>query len=198
MENINKSILKISHSFDSPKNRLYNAWINAEDLKKWWKPSNLELIDVQNDVREGGNILYVFKNSDQEEIRVTGNYEQVIPSEKLVFTWIWELPSPEIQDGNFKLSIEFIETEKGCILHVQQENFSSEEAIIPHKEGWEKSFKDLSSYLSGSQPVEGIISNTQAGNHQSETNNGAPGVNNNQEKTGYNEIAEQEKVGGYS
>ena len=198
MGNNDFTTLKVSRRFDAPKERLYEAWIKPEDLLIWWQPVDLKLIKVENDVREGGAVMYLFKNKEGEETRVNGIYEKVVPSEKLIFTWNWILPSESMNDGNFKLSIDFKDFENGGMVEVEQENFSSEDAIVPHKEGWENAFNDLAKFLSGSQPRTVKDENPTAGNSESKSDFGAPGINNNVEKTGYNEIAEQEKVGGYS
>ena len=41
------------------------------------------------DVRRGGRYTIVFRTEDGEEHHVSGVYREVVPNEKLVFTWAW-------------------------------------------------------------------------------------------------------------
>ena len=41
------------------------------------------------DVRVGGRFAIVFHTEDGEEHHVSGVYREVVPNEKLVFTWAW-------------------------------------------------------------------------------------------------------------
>ncbi len=49
-------------------NEVYDAWINPEKLKQWWKPAGNKLVNVENEVREGGNINYEFAGDNDEKL----------------------------------------------------------------------------------------------------------------------------------
>ena len=138
----------ISKEFNVPVERLYKAWTAEEELRQWWHPMENTLKQMTNELRNGGKVSYQFANSDgQEAFTITGVYKEVEEAKKLVYTWNWQLPTAVIQDSDFLLTITFESAGNGSKLHVKQENFTSEEAVHPHQEGWEKALNDLADYL---------------------------------------------------
>ncbi|MBS7564025.1 SRPBCC domain-containing protein [Mucilaginibacter sp. Bleaf8] len=148
MEN-NALKLGAEKDFAVPVERLYQAWISEDDLKQWWKPSENHLVSVENDVREGGQVRYVFAGkNDETDLVITGEYKEVKENEKLVYTWNWDVQSNSIPRSDHELTIEFIADGDNSKLRVSQENKAEDESVKPHEHGWEKSLNDLQAYLS--------------------------------------------------
>ena len=140
--------VSISKDFPVTAERLYQAWTSPEELKSWWHPMGNELTGVTNELQEGGTVRYEFKTAESDEsIKIEGKYETVKPAEHLVYSWIWQLPHQPVGNGDYKLNIRFEAAGDSSRLHVAQENFGSEEAVQPHKEGWEKALEELEAYL---------------------------------------------------
>jgi uncharacterized protein YndB with AHSA1/START domain len=167
--------VEVQKDFQVPVEQLYKAWNEPEQLKQWWRPMGNQLDDVTNDLKQGGTVRYVF---NKETIVISGQYEEVKPNEKLVYSWDWHLKEDMLRNANYKLTVTFNSTGNGSSIHILQENFENEESMQPHREGWEKGLTDLQSFLggnantSGKQPV-----STDA-------------------TAGYGESPEQQKVGG--
>lgn len=135
--------------FTVPVERLYQAWITAEDLKQWWKPADNTLTDVEQEVKENGQIKYQFEGKNNEtQLVITGEYKEVKENEKLVYTWNWDVKEEALKKSDHLLTIEFIAEGDKSKIKVTQENFQEDESITPHQEGWEKSLNDLQQYLS--------------------------------------------------
>ena len=149
MEN-NEVHLEVEKSFTAGVDELYDAWISPEKLKQWWKPAGNQLKEVQNDVKQGGHILYAFQTKDgEDDLKITGDYKEVEPGKKLVYSWNWELPHTQaVPNNEFQLTIEFSGEQEGSKIKVTQENFKDQEAIHPHREGWYKALNDLHDFLS--------------------------------------------------
>ena len=47
------------------------------------------MLRAEADARVGGRYRIVMRTSDGEEHDVSGVYREVVPNEKLVFTWAW-------------------------------------------------------------------------------------------------------------
>ena len=140
--------VSLSKEFPVTAERLYQAWTSPEELKNWWHPMGNELTSVTNELEEGGMVRYEFKTGESDDnIKIEGKYETVRPAEQLVYSWIWQLPHQPVGNGDYKLNIRFEPAGDGSRLHVAQENFGSEEAVQPHKEGWEKALEELEAYL---------------------------------------------------
>ncbi|MCE7063926.1 SRPBCC domain-containing protein [Dyadobacter sp. CY326] len=174
--------IEISHDFSADVQSLYKAWTEEEQLKQWWRPTGNTLVNVVNELQEGGAVEYHFKEAG---LRVTGNYKEVSPNEKLVYSWNWELEDPATEKTEYVLTIRFEAKENGSTLHVLQEGFSNQEEIIPHQDGWEKGLQSLNDHLENGSST----SDTSAQNTSDSSGMG-------DRSGGYNEAPEQVKVGG--
>lgn len=135
--------VQLERNFPVVKERLFEAWTDPEELKKWWHPLGRKLKEVRNDVRPGGEVVYQFEDG----LKVSGEYQEAVPGEKLVYTWNWELPDEPVENGKYLLHISFEGTGDQSRLKVTQENFTNEQAIQPHREGWEHALDNLEDYL---------------------------------------------------
>jgi len=134
--------------FPVPVEKLYQAWTTPDDLKQWWKPSENKLKTVELDVREGGKFKYEFEAREGETaVIITGDYKEVKPNEKLVYSWNWDVPSDHIKKSDHQLTIAFQSSGEGSKISITQENYENDESITPHEEGWEKALNDLREYL---------------------------------------------------
>jgi uncharacterized protein YndB with AHSA1/START domain len=177
---INKALkVEASKSFPVTASQLYNAWTNPEELKQWWKPMGNALKEVVNDIKTGGAVRYIFADN---ALVISGEYLEVKENEKLVYTWNWELPNDAVRNAAYKLTVNFAGKDNGSEISISQENFQDEEAMLPHRQGWEKGLDELEHFLSGdssSQP-----------NQQTESTTAGSDTG------GYREDAAQVKVGG--
>ncbi len=140
---------EVEKEFEVPVKELYKAWIDPKSLKQWWKPMGNLLTKVENDVTPGGSVLYEAGVEGEEPILlIKGKYEKVIDDELLVYSWNFNLPKNAVEDSLYKLEVKFSETSNGSRIHVNQKNLMDEEALVVHREGWEKGLQDLKSYLS--------------------------------------------------
>lgn len=148
MEN-NSTNLKVEKSFPVSADKLASAWVSPEDLKQWWKPAGNKLKEVDINLAPGGKFLYVFETKDgQEDLKISGEYKEVDPARKLVYSWNWELPHTEaVTNNEFQLTIEFSPEGDYSKITVTQENFKDQESIHPHQEGWNKALDDLYNFL---------------------------------------------------
>lgn len=149
MDTATKSfLLETGKDFSVPASRLYEAWTKEEDLKQWWRPMGNNLKQLTNDLKQGGEVRYVFENDRGEEsFTIQGKYDLVKEGEELQYSWNWEIPSEAVDDSQYRLTIRFIDQDGGSHIAVKQENFTTEESIRPHREGWEKALQDLADYV---------------------------------------------------
>lgn len=148
MENTTHSI-QTEKMFGADVNDLYNAWTEPEKLKAWWKPAGNRLVNVENDMREGGAIKYEFEgDSGERTIVITGQYKEVRPAEKLVYSWDWSIAGSEKLSGNhFELTVEFSGDGDGSKIAVTQGSEGLHESVHPRKKGWEDELESLNRFL---------------------------------------------------
>ncbi len=78
--------LTITRIINAPREKVYQAWTDAELLKQWFAPRPWTTPFVQIDVRPGGANLMVMRRPDGNEFPNRGIYLEVVPNERLVFT----------------------------------------------------------------------------------------------------------------
>lgn len=143
MSNQQETNIHLTKSFPVSKQELYHAWTAPEELKKWWKPMNKQLIRVENEMAEGGKIVYEFEDG----LHISGTYKEVDEGNRLKYSWNWEHPDESVHKGEYLLTVSFKEDGDGSLLEIAQEEFKEEHAIKPHQTGWEEALEGLHNYL---------------------------------------------------
>lgn len=123
---------------------VYAAWTDPEKIVKWFGPEQIETLRAQADARVGGGFRIVMRSPDGEEHDVSGIYREVVPNEKLVFTWAWR-STPERESI---VTVQIKPDGSGSLLTLIHEKFFDEAARDRHQEGWTGCLDKLARYLS--------------------------------------------------
>jgi uncharacterized protein YndB with AHSA1/START domain len=75
----------ISRVLDAPRERVWKAWTDAGELKKWWGPRGFKVHSCKVDLRPGGMFLYGMKAPDGSDVWGRFIYREIAAPEKLVF-----------------------------------------------------------------------------------------------------------------
>ncbi len=122
---------------------VYAAWTDPEKILKWFGPEKIETLRAQADARVGGGFRIVMRGTDGEEHDVSGIYREVVPNEKLVFTWAWR-STPERES---LVTVLIKPDGSGSLLTLIHEKFFDETARDRHQEGWTGCLDKLVLYL---------------------------------------------------
>jgi uncharacterized protein YndB with AHSA1/START domain len=140
-----KPSVTLKRRLHAPAEKIYAAWTDPARLVQWFGPSQTieGSVRAEMDVRVGGRFCASFKTDDGEYHEVRGVYREVVPNEKLVFTWAW-YTTPERES----LVTVFIRSEgEGAMLTLTHEQFFDEAARDGHKRGWTGTLDKLERYL---------------------------------------------------
>jgi uncharacterized protein YndB with AHSA1/START domain len=140
-----KPSLTIKRRFNAPPAKVFAAWIDPEKVKHWMGPGAVEVLRAECDPRTGGRYRWVMKSPDGEEHDVSGVYKEVIPNQKLVFTWAWK-STPERES---QVTLTFKPDGTGTLFTLQHEQFFDEDARDRHNQGWTGAVEKLAAYLGG-------------------------------------------------
>src|SRR4051812_39843177 len=144
--------LEVAKDFAVPVARLYQAWTSPEELKQWWHPMGNILQHAVTQPQVNGPLEYVFANEQgAHSFTIHGTYKEVQEESRLVYTWNWQIPAATVGNREYLLTVVFSSTGNGSRLAVTQENFTNEEAVQPHREGWEKALNELQQFLAQPQ-----------------------------------------------
>ncbi len=78
--------LVLTRTYNAPAAALYKAWTDPEVVKQWFTPKPWSTTRAEFDVRPGGASLVVMADPDGNEFPNPGQYLEVVPNKKLVFT----------------------------------------------------------------------------------------------------------------
>lgn len=111
---------------------VYASWTEPAKLVKWFGPDAGPVKQAELDVRVGGRYFVVFNTEDGEEHHVSGVYREVVPNEKLVFTWTWR-STPERES---RVTVLIALEDRGSLLTLHHERFFDEKVRDDHRRGW--------------------------------------------------------------
>jgi len=86
----------ITREFDAPRHLVYKAWTTPEFIKRWWSGDRGEVTIVDVELRVGGRWRYVMAANGGFEVAFHGEYREIVPNERIVWTEIYEgMPEAE-------------------------------------------------------------------------------------------------------
>jgi uncharacterized protein YndB with AHSA1/START domain len=123
--------------------KVFAAWIDPEKVKGWIGPGEVKSVHVEGDPRTGGRYRWVMRAPNGEEHDVSGVYREVVPNEKLVFTWAWK-STPERES---LVTVLLKPDGDGTLLTLTHEQFFDEEARDRHQGGWNGAMDKLEKFV---------------------------------------------------
>ena len=155
---------EISRVVDAPRERVWQAWTEAERLKKWWGPKGFTVKQCKVDLRPGGLMHYCLRTPDGQDMWGKFVYREIVKPEKLVWlnsfsdekggttvhpmspTWPREMLTTvtfEAQGGKTKVTVQWLPVDTSTDL----ERKTFEEGRDSMKMGWSGTFEQFADYL---------------------------------------------------
>ncbi len=78
--------LVITRVLDAPRERVWKAWTDPEQVKRWWGPRPFTSPSCRIDLRVGGTYLFCMRAPDGKDYWSTGTYREIVAPERLVYT----------------------------------------------------------------------------------------------------------------
>ena len=76
----------LTRIFDAPRALVWKAWTDPKMMAQWFGPRNFTNPVCELDVRVGGSLRVVMRAPDGNEYPMKGEFREVAPPERLVFT----------------------------------------------------------------------------------------------------------------
>src|SRR6266568_2242655 len=83
--------IQLVREFDAPRQLVFEASTKPEYVKQWWGPHGTSLSVCEIDFRVGGEWRYVIRNADGNEAPFRGVYREIVPPERLSYTWVYDV-----------------------------------------------------------------------------------------------------------
>jgi uncharacterized protein YndB with AHSA1/START domain len=75
----------VIRDFEAPVERVWEAWTESDQVKRWWGPQGFTAPVANMDVREGGTSLVCMRSPDGHDLFNTWTYERVDRPRRLEF-----------------------------------------------------------------------------------------------------------------
>ena len=88
----------ITREFDAPRHLIFKAYTTPELVKRWWHANRGTCTTTEIDLRVGGKWRWVMVTDGGFEVAFHGEYKEIVPNERLVYTEVYE-GAPLAEDG---------------------------------------------------------------------------------------------------
>jgi uncharacterized protein YndB with AHSA1/START domain len=139
--------IRIERTFRAPVEAVFAAWTSAEMLRRWYPPgADWDTPVAEIDVRVGGKLRLVMRDPAGNEFGGGGEYREIDPPRRLVFTWAWD--RSDVGEGTQLVEVGFADNRDGTTTVVMiNRGLRDEQSKRSHREGWEGSFDNLDRVL---------------------------------------------------
>ena len=83
--------LIFERTFDAPREKVWKAFTDPEIVPRWWGKHGTTTTVVEMDVRPGGKWRYVNSAPDRDDVTFYGEYLDVAPIERYVWTFMFDV-----------------------------------------------------------------------------------------------------------
>jgi uncharacterized protein YndB with AHSA1/START domain len=147
MAEAEKLSLEINRFIRASRDRVYAAWTDPAQLRKWFAPENVQTRNLIADVRVGGQFRWELTDQEGKEITISGKYREVEPGKKIVFTWRLE-EDEDWKNHSSTVTVEFFDREGGTEIRLTHEKLPNEASRDDHTQGWKSVLDKVDKFLS--------------------------------------------------
>ena len=112
--------------------RLFDAWTEPVQLRKWWGPVDVRCIGAEVDLRVGGQYRIGNQLPDGSILWIAGEFEAVEKPHKLIYTWLVEGDAKRPE----RVTVRFEPRDGATEVIVIHELLTDETTRGRHEQGW--------------------------------------------------------------
>ena len=135
--------VELKRMYAADRQKVFSAWTDPVKLGQWFRPSDQMQVEAQADATVGGQYRFRMVAPDGTEHVSYGEYREVDPPNKIVFTWSWE--SGSVTDSLVTVSLRTVDG--GTELTLRHERLATEELREHHAQGWTGCLDQLAGFL---------------------------------------------------
>lgn len=130
--------LRLERTIRAPRARVFAAWTDPEEMKKWSAPEGMTIPDGEQDLRVGGKFRATMVGVSGEKHVVLGQYREVDPPARLVYTHAWLKDNGASSETTPEtiVTVEFFEEKDVTRVVLTQTGFTNQPARDGHVMGW--------------------------------------------------------------
>jgi uncharacterized protein YndB with AHSA1/START domain len=123
--------LQLRRVYSASREEIFAAWTDPEQMCEWLCPAGATISFIEVDLRVGG-AFRIDMQSEQVTFTHTGIYQEIIPPDRLVFSWT----SINTQDQETLVTVELIQHGQQTELVLTHEGLPDQKTKEMHAMGW--------------------------------------------------------------
>lgn len=141
------TVLEMRRTIRTSREKAFAAWTNPDQLRQWFAVAEGFTTPIAEvDLKVGGRYRLGMKPPGDNPLLIVGGvYQEIMPPERLVFTWQWESADPN--EPETLVTVEFYEDAGGTEVVLKHERFTDVAQRDKHGEGWAGCLKNLERLL---------------------------------------------------
>jgi uncharacterized protein YndB with AHSA1/START domain len=147
MAQIEKLSLEIKRLINATRERVYAAWTDPAQMQQWFGPENCQTHHLIADARVGGKFRWDLTNSEGEKMTCRGEYRELQPGKKIVFSWQWD-DDEDWQNHISIVTVELSDRDGGTELRLTHEQLPNQASRDGHTRGWNSALDKLANFFS--------------------------------------------------
>lgn len=137
--------LELERRFDASPDTVFDAFTDAERLRRWWKPRDFTVVEMDFPAVEGAEYRVALRAPDGTSFVHVGRFLEVRRARRLCYTWRW-IEGP-MRPGETLVEIDFRADDDGTRVTVRHRGFPDVETRDAHV-GWHHALAALVAELS--------------------------------------------------
>ena len=142
---VTRPSLTLKRRLNARPEKVYAAWTDPQKIARWFGPARVKAGTEQAsiDARIGGRYRVSFTMESGEYSEVGGVYREIVPNQRLVFSWAWH-STPERES---LVTVTLKPDGDGTLLTLQHEQLFDQAAREGHERGWIGALDKLEKYI---------------------------------------------------
>lgn len=133
--------VRISRRMPAKRKEVFAAWLDADGMRTWMRPSDIRETEVELDPRVGGKFRITMHGEENTYV-MTGEFVEIDPPSRLVFTW-----QANATSGKSLLTLEFIDRGDQTELILTHERMPDSDTAKNYEKGWATILEKLGAEL---------------------------------------------------
>ena len=124
----------------APAEDLFDAWLDANSLGSWLRPTGIRETRAETDPRVGGAFRIIMVDDAESSTEHTGTYREIDRPHRLVFTW--NSAATRFRDSIVTVTFQQ-SSNSSTVVEIHQVGLPDEEEQAGHHAGWSDALREL-------------------------------------------------------
>jgi len=139
----------VTRELPASRDDVFRAWTQPDLFARWFTPPGNSSVSAELDVRPGGSYRITLERTQlvPGKSYIVGEYLEVAPPDRLVFTFGWEDPPPAgieaLETLDSRVTVQFRERGASTEISITHERLNTAALRGFHRWGWETTLEQL-------------------------------------------------------